>query len=164
MLTKNPTATISGTTDAATGTLITVDVEGQTLSAVVNGTPIVETVGQQTLTALVQSTGTWNVTPAHMGEGSRQVDASVTDPAGNTTTVTEQLTVDTIAPAVSITGGATALTDSATPTIAGTTDAPPGAGVTVTVADQTLTGTVQSDETWSVSRGAPGRRTPSWSS
>ena len=150
VLTKNPTATISGTTDAATGTLITVDVEGQTLNAVVNGTPIVETVGQQTLTALVQSTGKWNVTPAHMGEGERQVDASVTDPAGNTSTATEQLTVDTVAPAVSITGGANALTNSAIPTIAGTTDAPLGAIVTVTVADQTLTGAVLLDGSWSV--------------
>jgi hypothetical protein len=150
VLTNNRTATISGTTDAATGTLITVDVEAQTLSAVVNGTPIVEMVGQQTLTALVQSTGTWNVTPVRMGEGTRTVDAAVTDPAGNTSTATEQLTVDTVAPAVSITGGATALTDSATPTIAGTTDAPSGAGVTVTLADQTLTGPVQSDGTWSV--------------
>ena len=94
-------------------------------------------------------------------KASRQVDASVTDPAGNTTTATEQLTVDTIAPAVSITGGATALTDSATPTIAGTTDAPPGAGVTVTVADQTLTGTVQSDGTWSVSAAHLGDG-PTW--
>jgi hypothetical protein len=150
VLTDNPTATISGTTDAASGTLIAVDVEAQTLSAVVNGTPIVEMVGQQTLTALVQSTGTWNVTPAHMGEGTRTVTAAVTDPAGNTSTATEQLTVDTVAPAVSITGGATALTDSATPTIAGTTDAPSGAVVTVTLADQTLTGPVQSDGTWSV--------------
>jgi Ice-binding-like/Bacterial Ig-like domain/Collagen triple helix repeat (20 copies) len=150
VLTNNPTDTISGTTDAATGTLITVDVEAQTLNAVVDGTPIVEQVGQQTLIALVQSSGTWNVTPAHMGEGARPVTAAVTDPAGNTSTATEQLTVDTIAPAVSITGGATALTDSAAPTIAGTTDAPSGAIVTVTVADQTLTCPVQSDGTWSV--------------
>ena len=64
--------------------------------------------------------------PGAHGRGRAQVDASVTDPAGNTSTATEQLTVDTVAPALSITGGATALTDSATPTIAGTTDAPSG--------------------------------------
>jgi Ice-binding-like/Bacterial Ig-like domain len=150
VLTNNPTATISGTTDAAPGTLITVNVGAQTLTAVVDGTPIVESVGAQTLTAVVQSMGTWNVVPAHMGEGARTVTAAVTDPAGNTSTVTEQLTVDTVAPAVSITGGATALTDDPTPTIAGTTDAPPGAVVTVTLADQTLTDPVQSDGTWSV--------------
>jgi hypothetical protein len=54
-----------------------------------------------------------------MGEGSRTVIAAVTDPAGNTSTATEQLIVDTSAPAVSITGGATALTDDPSPTITG---------------------------------------------
>jgi hypothetical protein len=150
VLTNNPTATISGATDAAPGTLITVNVDAQMLTAVVDGTTIVESVGAQTLTALVQSTGTWNIVPAAMGEGTRTVTAAVTDPAGNTSTATEQLTVDTVPPAVSITGGAAVLTDNPTPTIAGITSAPPGAVVTVTVADQTLTGPVQSDGTWSV--------------
>jgi hypothetical protein len=150
VLTDNPSATISGTTDAAPGTLITVNVAAQTLTAVVNGTTIVESVGAQTLLAVVQSTGTWNVTPVPMGEGARTVTAAVTDPAGNTSTATEQLTVDTVAPAVSITGGATALTGNPIPTITGTTDAPSGALVTVTVADQTLTDPVQPDGTWSV--------------
>jgi Ice-binding-like/Bacterial Ig-like domain len=100
LLTNNPTATISGTTDAAPGTLITVNVEAQTLSAVVDGTTITESVGAQTLTAVVQSNGTWNVSPGvPMGEGVRTVTASVTDPAGNTSTVTEQLTVAPVAPA-----------------------------------------------------------------
>jgi hypothetical protein len=150
VLTNDPTATISGTTNAAPGTLITVNVDAQTLTATVDGTQIVESVGAQTLLAVVQSTGLWNVTPTPMGEGTRTVTAAVTDPAGNTSTATEQLTVDTVPPAVSITGGAAALTDNPTPTIAGTTSAPPGAVVTVTVADQTLTGPVQSDGTWSV--------------
>jgi hypothetical protein len=101
VLTNNPTAVISGTTNAAPGTLVTVNVEAQTLSAVVNGTPIVQSVGAQTLFAVVQSTGTWNVSPAHMGEGARVLTASVTDPAGNTSTATEQLTVDT-APATPV--------------------------------------------------------------
>ncbi len=149
-LTNDPTATISGTTNAAPGTLITVNVDAQTLTAVVDGTPIVESVGAQTLIAVVQSTGTWNVAPTPMGEGVRTVTAAVTDPAGNTSIATEQLTVDTVAPAVGITGGATALTNNPTPTIAGTTDAPQGAVVTVTIADQTLTDPVQSDGTWSV--------------
>ena len=153
LLTNDPTATIAGTSDAAPGTLVNVDVEAQTLSSIVNGTPIVESVGAQTLTALVQSTGAWNVAPAPMGEGSRTVTAAVTDPAGNTSTATEQLIVDTVAPAVTITGGATALTDDPSPTITGTTDAPLGAVVTVTLADQTLSGTVQSDGTWSVTSG-----------
>jgi Ice-binding-like/Bacterial Ig-like domain len=99
VLTNNPSAPISGTTDAAPGTLITVNVEAQTLTAVVDGTPIVESVGAQALTAVVQSNGTWNVAPGTpMGRGARTVTASVTDPAGNTSTATEQLTVDTVAP------------------------------------------------------------------
>jgi hypothetical protein len=94
VLTNDPTAVISGTTNAAPGTLITVDVEAQTLSAVVNGTTITESIGAQTLTAVVQSNGTWNVAPGvPMGLGVRTVTASVTDPAGNTSTATEQLTV-----------------------------------------------------------------------
>lgn len=99
VLTNNPTALISGTTDAAPGTLITVHVEPQTLTAVVNGTTITESVGAQTLLAVVQSTGTWNVAPAPIGEGVHTLTASVTDSAGNTSTATEQLTVETIAPA-----------------------------------------------------------------
>jgi hypothetical protein len=150
VLTNNPTATISGATNAAPGTLITVNVEAQTLSGVVNGTPIVESVGAQTLTAVVQSTETWNVAPVAMGEGSRTVTAAVTDPAGNTSTAIELLTVDTVAPAVTITGGATALTDNPTPTITGTAAGPAGAVVTVTLADQTLTDPLQSDGAWAV--------------
>ena len=146
MLTDNPAATISGTTDAPPGTVITINVAPQTLTAVVNGTTIVQSVGAQTLTALVQSTGRWNVSPAPLNEGTRTVSAAVTDPAGNTSIAAEQLTVDTVAPAVSITGGATALTDDPTPTIAGTADDPPGAVVTVTVADQTLTASFRRTE------------------
>lgn len=52
VLTNDPTATISGTTNAAPGTLITVNIDAQTLSAVVDGTPIVESVGAQTLLAV----------------------------------------------------------------------------------------------------------------
>jgi hypothetical protein len=99
VLTDNPSALISGTTDAAPGTLIAVNVEAQTLSAIVDGTPIVESVGAQALTAVVQSNGTWNVAPGTpMGRGARTVTASVTDPAGNTSTATEQLTVAPVSP------------------------------------------------------------------
>ncbi len=99
VLASNPTALISGTTDAAPGTLITVNVAPQTLTAVVNGTPITEDVGAQTLIAVVQSTQTWNVTTAPMGQGVHTITASVTDPAGNTSTATEQLTVGAVASA-----------------------------------------------------------------
>jgi hypothetical protein len=99
VLSDSATPVIAGTTDAAPGTIVTVEVEAQTLTAVVNGTTIVQSVGAQTLAAVVQSNGTWNVSPGvPMGEGVRTVTASVTDRAGNTSTATEQLNVETIAP------------------------------------------------------------------
>jgi hypothetical protein len=132
VLTNDPTPTISGITDAAPGTLVSMGV------------------GAQTLTALVQWGNTWNVTPTALSDGTRTVTASVTDPAGNAGTDSQTLTVDTTAPTVSITGGASALTKDATPDISGISDAAAGTTVTVTVSDQSLTGLVQSEGTWSV--------------
>gem|GEM_PF-1053153 len=51
-------------------------------------------------------------------------------------------------PTIAIAGGSTALTKDSTPTIAGTTNAPEGSTVTVTIAAQTLTTTVLADGTW----------------
>ena len=65
--------------------------------------------------------------------------------AGNTIRFTAALP-----PTLTITGGASVVTKDTTPTITGTTDAGVGQVVTVTVDGQTLTGTVQSDGTWSV--------------
>ena len=53
----------------------------------------------QTLTALVQTAGTWNITPVALTDGTRVVTVSVTDPAGNLGTASQGLTVDTAAPA-----------------------------------------------------------------
>jgi hypothetical protein len=132
--TNDATPTISGTTDTATGTTVTVTIAGQTL------------------TALVQSNATWNVTPTTVADGTHTVTASVADPAGNPGSATQALTVDTVAPVVTITGGATALTNDPTPTIQGTTtsDVAVGSTLTATIAGQTLTATVQSGGTWSV--------------
>jgi Ice-binding-like/Bacterial Ig-like domain len=130
--TNNPTRTIAGTSDVAPGTVVRV------------------TVDAQTLTALVQSGGTWNVTPTALADGTRTVTASVTDPAGNESSHSQALTVDTSAPAVTITGGASALTNHAAPEISGTANVSPGTTVTVTIADQTLTGLVQGGGDWSV--------------
>ena len=130
--TNDATPTISGTTDAALGRTVTV------------------TVGVQTLTTLVQTGGTWTVTATTLTDATRTVIASVTDLAANTGSATQTLTVDTVAPTVTITGGATALTNDATPTISGTTpaDVLVGSTVTVTVAGQTLTPVVLSGGTW----------------
>ena len=77
MTTNDPTPTIAGTSDVAPGTIVHVAVDSQTL------------------TALVQAGGTWNVTPAALTDGTRTVTASVTDPAGNEGTDSQALTVDT---------------------------------------------------------------------
>jgi hypothetical protein len=136
MTTNDGSPTIAGTSDAAPGTVVHV------------------TVDSQTLTALVQSTGFWNIRPVALSDGAYTVAASVADPAGNLGTDSQELTVDTTAPALSITGGATALTNDAAPEISGTADVPAGTAVTVTLADQILSGLVQGDGTWSVSASA----------
>ena len=113
-----------------------------TTSDVASGTMVHVTVDSQTLTALVQPGGWWNISPAALPDGSHTVVALVSDPAGNQGTATQTLTVDTVAPAVTIAGGAEALTNDAAPTISGSAAVAPGTTVTVTLADQTLTGVV----------------------
>jgi hypothetical protein len=130
--TNDTTPTMAGASDVAPGTVIRVAVDAQTL------------------TALVQLGGWWNVTPAALADGTRTVTASVTDPAGNEAADSQVLTVDTSAPTATIAGGTHALTSDATPRIAGTADVAPDTTVTVTLADETLTGLVNAGGAWSV--------------
>lgn len=134
--TNDPTPTVSGTSDVAVDTVVRV------------------TVDSQTLRALVHSGGTWNVRPAALTDGTHTVTASVSDPAGNEGTDSQVLTVDTAAPAVTIAGGASALTNDATPEISGTADVAPDTTVTVTLADETLTTLVGDGGAWSVNAAA----------
>jgi hypothetical protein len=136
LTTNDPTRSISGTTNAAPGTLVQVSVYSQTL------------------TALVQAGETWNVAPTALPDGTYTLTASVTDPAGNVGTASQAMTLDTVAPAVSITDGAIALTNDPTPNISGTADVVPGTPVIVTLADQTLTTLVQDSGVWSVTAGS----------
>ena len=88
--TNDNTPTITGTTDAAPGSTVTLTVTDA------NG-------NQQTLTATVQPDGSFSVdveTP--LPDGGYDVTASVTDPAGNTGTATDDGSVDTTAPALAI--------------------------------------------------------------
>ena len=75
-VTKDPTPTISGTTDAVPGTVVRVAVEGQAL------------------TASTQVDGTWTATAAALTSGVHQVVASVGDAAGNATSASQMLTVE----------------------------------------------------------------------
>ncbi|EOX1813863.1 Ig-like domain-containing protein, partial [Vibrio cholerae] len=144
--TNDTTPTITGTTDAPAGstvTLVVTDADGN----------------EQTLTATVQPDGSYSVevtTP--LAEGPYTVTATVTDPAGNTGTATDDGSVDVTAPEVTV--HAPDNTNDTTPTIIGTTDAPAGSTVTLVVTDadgneQTLTATVQPDGSYSVDVTTP---------
>jgi hypothetical protein len=130
--TSDSTPTIAGTSDAAVGTIIRVSVDAQALRA------------------LVHAGGTWNIRAAALTDGTRAVTASVMDLAGNEGTDSQSLIVDTAAPAVTITGGAGNLTNDPTPSIAGTAAVAAGTIVTVTLADETLTGPVDAGGAWSL--------------
>ncbi|MFM5103849.1 retention module-containing protein, partial [Aeromonas veronii] len=144
--TTDTTPTITGTTNAALGSTVTLVVTDA------NG-------NQQTLTAIVQPGGGYSVdvtTP--LAEGSYKVDASVTDPAGNTGSATDDGSVDVTAPVITV--DAPDNTNDTTPTITGTTDAPAGSTVTLVVTDangnqQTLTATVQPGGGYSVDVTTP---------
>ncbi|MBP4081483.1 retention module-containing protein, partial [Aeromonas sp. MrichA-1] len=138
--TNDRTPTLTGTTDAAAGSTVTLVVTD------ING-------NQQTLITTVNPDGSFSVdvtTP--LPDGSYTVTASVTDPAGNTGTATDDGSVDSTAPTVTV--DAPDNTNDSTPTITGTSDATPGSTVTLVVTDangnqQTLTTTVLPDGSYS---------------
>ncbi len=129
--TNDRTPTIAGTSDAAAGTFVRV------------------TVASQSLVAVVHVGGTWNVRAAALTDGHHPVTASVSDPAGNESSASQNLSIDTTGPVVAISGGPEALTNDATPRISGSVDVDPGSLVSVYVANETVTGTV-GDGGWSV--------------
>ncbi|EGR4190466.1 hypothetical protein DDO01_09375, partial [Vibrio cholerae] len=144
--TNDTTPTITGKTDAAEGSTVTIvvtDAKGD----------------KQTLSATVQPDGSYSVdvtTP--LAEGNYKVDASVTDTAGNNGTASDKGSVDVTAPTITV--DAPDNTNDTTPTITGTTDAPAGSTVTLVVTDadsneQTLTATVQPDGSYSVDVTTP---------
>jgi hypothetical protein len=95
----------------------------------------------------VSPTRTWTITSPSLTAGTHTIVVSATDAAGNVGTQRQRLTV---VPVLSIDSGPFRLTNNATPTISGTTDAPVGTPVTVAIANQKLTGTVTKTGTWSV--------------
>ena len=116
------------------------------------GTTVHVSVGGQSLTATVRPGGAWGAGADTLADGTYTVTASITDGAQNTGSATQSLQVGGVFtnPAVIIDGGATKDTNSATPTISGATDAPPATVLSVAVAGQNLSTTVNSVGHWSV--------------
>ncbi|WP_415636489.1 retention module-containing protein, partial [Pseudoalteromonas distincta] len=141
--TQDTTPTITGNAqDVPAGSVISVvitDFNGQT----------------QTLLTQTNANGDWSIdvtTP--LAEGQFEVDASVSDAAGNQAQANNQGVVDLTNPDISVT--AIADTNDTTPTFVGRVeDAPAGSVITVLVTDingsvQTLTTLLNEDGTWSV--------------
>ncbi len=129
------------------------------------GQTVTVTLGGKTYTALVGSDGTWTLDVpaadlATLSQGALTVTASVSDKAGNSGQTTHTLTVDTVAPTVTI---STVADDDivnnaeqlAGQTIRGTTTAEQGQTVTVSFNGHSYQATVGADGSWSVF--VPGR-------
>ncbi|WP_324286420.1 Ig-like domain-containing protein [Enterobacter hormaechei] len=129
------------------------------------GQTVTVTLGGKTYTALVGNDGTWTLDVpaadlAALSQGALTVTAVVNDKAGNSGQTTHTLTVDTVAPAVTI---STVADDDivnnaeqlAGQTISGTTTAEQGQTVTVSFNGHSYQATVGADGSWSVF--VPGR-------
>ncbi|AEN64778.1 type 1 secretion target domain-containng protein [Enterobacter soli] len=129
------------------------------------GQTVTVTLGGKTYTTTVANDGTWTLEVpaadlAALSEGALTVTASVNDKAGNNGQTTHTLTVDTVAPTVTI---STVADDDivnnaeqlAGQTISGTTTAEQGQTVTVAFNGHSYQATVAADGTWSVF--VPGR-------
>ena len=65
------------------------------------------------------------MTSAILANSTYPVLASVSDGAGNPGSASQQLTIDTVPPVITIDGGSSVTTNDPTPTIAGTSDVAP---------------------------------------
>ncbi|UKJ77883.1 beta strand repeat-containing protein [Azospirillum brasilense] len=135
-LTNSTTPTLTGTAEA--GSIVTVTVGGATYTAMATG-------GNWSidLATATPVTGSLNLN----ANGTNAVSATATDAAGNTSSAgTQSLTIDTTLPnAPAVTSAA--LSNSTTPTLAGTAEV--GSTVTVTVGGATYT-TTATGGNWSI--------------
>jgi hypothetical protein len=146
--TNDSTPTISGSTNAADGRKIIVNVAGQTLT-------------------VDAAFGTWAVTAADLGDGTYNVTATVSTDNGTPGSATQFLTIDTEAPAVvvdsvsttdptpAISGSGVTPGSTVTVTIDGPLTTTPGSKVPTAVDSQTMTTTVGPDGTWTVTPPKP---------
>ncbi|TMP02391.1 adhesin, partial [Pseudoalteromonas sp. S3178] len=137
--TNDSTPTISGSTNAPAGTVINISVSDGTTT--------------ETFTATVQADGSWSAdVPNALSDGELTIEASVSDNAGNTTTLSETATLNTTAPSISI--NALVDTNDTTPTINGTSDAADGTTISLTFEDSagniTTVDTTLTAGVWSV--------------
>ena len=116
------------------------------------GTIVHVTIDAQSLTATVQPGGTWGVSAQDLPSATYPVLATITDAAGNTGSATQSLQIGDVVttPTVTVDGGGTRSTNDATPTIAGTSNAPGNTPVSVTVSGQSLATTVGAGGVWTV--------------
>ncbi|HBC2919713.1 TPA: Ig-like domain-containing protein, partial [Escherichia coli] len=138
--------TISGTTTAEVGQTVTVTFNGQTW------------------TATVGSGGSWSVfIPAQqfagLSDGSYIISATVSDQAGNPGSASRGVTLNGDVPTVTINTFAgddvvNAAEHGASLVISGTTTAPVGQTLTLTLNGKTYTTTVQTDGSWSYTLGS----------
>ncbi|WP_434923772.1 Ig-like domain-containing protein [Enterobacter asburiae] len=138
--------TISGTTTAEQGQTVTVSFNGHSYQA---------TVGAD---------GSWSVfVPGRdflgLSDGDYTITASVSDRAGNPGSATHDVTLNGDVPTITINTFAqddiVNAAEHGTPlTVSGTTDAPAGQTVTITLNGKTYTATVQNDGTWSYTVGS----------
>ncbi|CAM3654096.1 Ig-like domain-containing protein [Rahnella victoriana] len=140
---KGEALTVSGTSNGADGSVITLNLNGQNYAATVSN-------GAWTLNVPASDV-------AKLGEADYTLTASSTDAAGNTGSATHDVLVDSSLPSVSISPVATdnivnATEINADQTISGkVTNAAAGDTVTLTLGGKTYTAEVQSDLSWSVS-------------
>lgn len=111
-------------------------------------------------TTLADGSGNWSFdyTGTALSDGSHTLTAQAEDAAHNLSSVSASFpfTVDTTPPVVTVVSPAEgSTTNDSTPVISGTTDAPPGSTVTVTIDADSYPAYVQSDGTWSLEWPTP---------
>ena len=133
--------------------LVTKDATPQLTGTVSDPSAVVKvTVNGQTYTATNNGDGTWtladNTIATPLPDGKYDVSVTATDALGNvgSDTTTNELTIDTTAPLVTV---KPASTNDSTPKLVGTVD-DPTAVVKVTVNGQTYTATNNGDGTWTL--------------
>jgi hypothetical protein len=136
--TSDQTPTISGTTDVAAGQIVDFTLTRTNTNPPHTNPPLV-----LNATAFVQVDESWNVTPNGMTGGEWTIVATVTDPAGNTATDTQVLTVDTVFAITS-----SDLTNDSTPVITGTVESGSTVAVEMGSGEGVTVSVTQNDTFW----------------